>query len=154
MRRDNYDPDNATDRDPPDHTAPSGQVAAGPATSSMRGSESDIQKQAGKVAQEAEEKASKVKEKAFEQASAGQKRAASGLHSAAEQVRSRTAETEGTRAQVMTKAAETMDKSAEYLEEHEPQEMWESFEKMVKDHPIASAGAALVAGLIVGRILL
>ncbi len=152
MRRDNYDPDNATDSDVPDHTAPSGQVAAGPATSSMRGSEQDIQQQAGQVAHDAEQRAG-MKEKAWEQASSGQKRAASGLHSAAGQVRNRTAETDGARSQVMGKAADTMDRSADYLSEHEPQEMWESFGQLVKDHPFASAGAALVAGIIVGRIL-
>jgi hypothetical protein len=114
MRRDNYDPDNATDNERPDHTAPSGQVAAGPATSPMRGSESDIQQQAGEVAERAEQQGASMRDKAWEQAEAGKKRAASGLHSAAEQVRSRTSETEGTRKQAMTKAADTMEKSASY----------------------------------------
>lgn len=153
MRRDQYDPENATD-DRPDHTAPSGQVAAGPATSTMRSSTgSDIQDQAGEVAEKAQQQATAVKDKAMEQAEVGKQKAASGLHSAAEQVRSRAGESDGTKDKVMAKTADTMEKSAQYLEDHEPREMWDDFEKFVKEHPMQAAAGALVAGVIVGRIL-
>ena len=153
MRRDQYDPEEGTD-ERPDHTAPSGQVAAGPATSSMRSGGSDIQQQAGDVAKNAEKQATALKDKAMEQAKVGKQKTASGLHSAAEQVRSRTPETEGTQAKVMTKTADTMDKSADDLEENEPEELWEDVQKWIKDHPVGAAAGALVAGLIVGRIVL
>jgi hypothetical protein len=154
MRRDNYDPDNATEGEVPDHTAPSGQVAAGPATSSMRGTESDIQQQAEEVAGQAQSRTTQVKDKALEQADVGRHKAASGLHSAADSVRKRAGEGEGTTQQFASKASDAIDKSANYLDDKEPKQMWEDFQKYVKDHPVASAAGALVAGLIVGRIVL
>jgi ElaB/YqjD/DUF883 family membrane-anchored ribosome-binding protein len=90
----------------------------------------------------------------MEQADVGKQKAASGLKSAAEQMRNRTStEQEGTKDKVMSKTADTMDKSAQYLEDHEPKEMWDDFEKFVKEHPMQAAAGALVAGVIVGRIL-
>ncbi len=152
MRRDSYDPENATDGEQPDHTAPSGQVAAGPATSQMRGSESDIQQQAGEVAEKAQERATAY-ERAMEQAEAGRQKAASGLHSAADQIRRRSPEAEGTRAQAIARAADTVDRSAQYLDEHEASEMWGTFETFVREHPFQAAAGALVAGVLIGRIL-
>jgi ElaB/YqjD/DUF883 family membrane-anchored ribosome-binding protein len=115
---------------------------------------SDVQQQAGEVAEKAQKQATAVKDRAMEQADVGKQKAASGLKSAAEQMRNRTStEQEGTKDKVMSKAADTMDKSAQYLEEHEPNEMWGDFEKFVKDHPMQAAAGALVAGVIVGRIL-
>jgi hypothetical protein len=117
------------------------------------GGGSDIQRQAGEVAEKAQKQGTAVKDRAMEQADVGKTKAASGLKSAAEQVRNRTGESEGTRDKMMSKAADQMDKSAQYLEDHEPKEMWDDFEKFVKDHPIQAAAGALVAGVIVGRIL-
>jgi ElaB/YqjD/DUF883 family membrane-anchored ribosome-binding protein len=153
MRRDQYDPEEVTD-DRPDHTAPSGQVAAGSATSTMRSTTSDVQRQAGEVAESAEKQAAALKDKAMEQASAGKEKAASGLHSAAEQVRTRTGDSDAPKDKVMAKAADTMDKSADYIADREPREMWDDFEKFVKDHPLQAAAGALVAGVVLGRIFL
>lgn len=153
MRRDYYEPENSTNEDRPDHTAPSGQVAAGSATQMMKDKASDVQEQAGQVAEKAQEQAGAMKDKAMEQAEVGKQKAASGLHSAAEQMRSRSGDGEGTKGQVMTKAADTMERSATYLEEHEPREIWEDFEQYVKDHPMQAAAGALFAGFLAGRML-
>ena len=156
MRRDQYDPEEATD-DRPERMPSSGQGSPGSTpTDTMRSSTgSDVQQQAGEVAEKAQKQATAVKDRAMEQADVGKQKAASGLKSAAEQMRNRTnsGEEEGTKDKVMSKAADTMDKSAQYLEEHEPKEMWSDFEKFVKEHPMQAAAGALVAGVVVGRII-
>lgn len=152
MRRDKFDPEDTIDDDQPDHTAPSGQVAAGSATSWMSDHEPDIQEQAGEVAQRAHERATAY-ERAMEQAEAGRQKAASGLRSAADQIRRRGMEAEGSRAQAIARAADTVDKSAQYLDEHEAREMWGTFETFVREHPFQAAAGALAAGVLIGRIL-
>ena len=155
MRRDYYEPDSpAGENEEPDHTAPSGQVASGSATQMLRDRAMDVQEQAGDVAEKAQEQAAAVKDRAMEQAEVGKQKAASGLHSAAEQLRNRTGDAEeGVKSQVVTKAADTMEQTATYLEEHEASEIWEDFERFVKEHPMQAAAGALVAGFVVGRIL-
>ena len=155
MRRDYYEPDApVNETSDADHTAPSGQVAAGSATQVLKDRAADIQEQAGEVAEKAQEQAGAVKDKAIEQAEVGKQKAASGLHSAAEQLRNRAGDEEdGVKAQVVTKAADTMEQTATYLEEHEASEIWEDFERFVKEHPMQAAAGALVAGFVFGRIL-
>jgi ElaB/YqjD/DUF883 family membrane-anchored ribosome-binding protein len=157
MRRDQYDPEEVTDNRPDQMTTPGQGVPGSTSTGTMRSSQSgsDVQQQAGEVAEKAQKQAAAVKDRAMEQAEVGKTKAASGLKSAAEQMRSRTnaAESEGPKEKVITRAADTMDKSAQYLEEHEPREMWDDFEKFVREHPMQAAAGALVAGLVVGRIL-
>jgi ElaB/YqjD/DUF883 family membrane-anchored ribosome-binding protein len=152
MRRDRYEPDIPTEGERPDHTAPSGQVAAGPATASMKSTTDEMQEKASEMTEKTKEQATQVKDRAMEQAESGKQRAASGLHSAAEQLRTRAGE-EGTTGQVATKAADTMERSASYLQEHEVSEIWDDFERMVKDHPMQAAAGALVAGFVLGRIM-
>ena len=155
MRRDEYESDETARSYRTDPTVPSGQVAGGSSTQTMRDRAVDVQEQAGEVAEKAQEQATAVKDKALEQAEAGKQRAASGLHSAADQLRNRTGEEEpdDLRGKAMTKAADTIERSATYLDEHETSEIWDDIEKFVREHPMQAAAGALVAGLVIGRIL-
>ncbi|HSE43833.1 MAG TPA: hypothetical protein VLA89_00735 [Gemmatimonadales bacterium] len=141
MRRDRYEPGTYED-----------EVTAGPSTESTRSTTEEMQDKASEMTEKTKEQAVQVKDRAIEQAETGKQRAASGLQSAADQLRSRAGE-EGTTGQVASKAADTMERSASYLQEHEVNEIWEDFERMVKDHPMQAAAGALFAGFVIGRMM-
>ncbi|HEX6030757.1 MAG TPA: hypothetical protein VFY90_04940 [Tepidiformaceae bacterium] len=141
MRRDRYEPETYDEA-----------VTAEPATQSTRSTPEEMQDKASEMTEKTKEQAVQVKDRATEQAETGKQRAASGLQSAADQLRSRAGE-EGTTGQVASKAADTMERSASYLQEHEVNEIWEDFERMVKDHPMQAAAGALFAGFVIGRMM-
>jgi ElaB/YqjD/DUF883 family membrane-anchored ribosome-binding protein len=94
-----------------------------------------------------------VTEKSMEGLEAGKERLGGGMESAADIIRDRTGETTGLPHDAGTKLADTMDKTATYLHEHSSEEIWSEVEHYVREHPTQALVGAVLAGLVVGRVL-
>jgi ElaB/YqjD/DUF883 family membrane-anchored ribosome-binding protein len=100
------------------------------------------------------DRASQFGHRARGQADAGKEKAATGMHRAAERMRERGGGSEGFAGQASTKAADGMDKAADYLKERNPDEMLKDAERYAKEHPGQAIAGAVVAGFLLGKILL
>ena len=100
------------------------------------------------MSRQAQEKASEMSDRAREQAEAGKDQAATGMHTAADRIRERAGGSEAGE-----KVAGTMDSTASYLQEHSTAEIWNDVEDYVRKHPGQALAGAVVAGLLLGRIL-
>jgi hypothetical protein len=116
-------------------------------------SEGNMGERAQEMGRQGQEKASEMAERAQERAEVGREQAAGGMHSAADQIRERTGSSEGMPREAGAKVAETMDSTANYLQEHSTSEIWNDVELYVRKHPGQALAGAVVAGLLIGRIL-
>jgi ElaB/YqjD/DUF883 family membrane-anchored ribosome-binding protein len=103
---------------------------------------------------QARERATEFGHKARQGADQGKEKAATGMHRAAGRIRERGSGTEGFAGQASTKAADGMDKAADYLKERNPDEMLKDAERYAKEHPGQAIVGAVVAGFLLGKILL
>jgi ElaB/YqjD/DUF883 family membrane-anchored ribosome-binding protein len=132
--------DQAGDTLPADRPA-SADVAQGPSTKTRR-------------YDQARERASAMSHKAQQRAEQGKEKAATGMHRAADRIRERGSGSEGLAGQASSKAANGMDKAADYLKDHNTDEMLKDAERYAKEHPGQAIVGAVVAGFLLGKILL
>jgi ElaB/YqjD/DUF883 family membrane-anchored ribosome-binding protein len=103
---------------------------------------------------QARERATEFGHKARQGAEQGKEKAATGMHRAADRIRERGSGSEGFAGQASSKAANGMDKAADYLKDHNTDEMLKDAERYAKEHPGQAIVGAVVAGFLLGKILL
>jgi hypothetical protein len=103
---------------------------------------------------QARERASAMSHKAQQRAEQGKEKAATGMHRAADRIRERGSGSEGLAGQASSKAANGMDKAADYLKDHNTDEMLKDAERYAKEHPGQAIVGAVVAGFLLGKIIL
>jgi ElaB/YqjD/DUF883 family membrane-anchored ribosome-binding protein len=108
---------------------------------------------AADVADKAEELAPQARERAYEAAESGRESSAGALDRAASGLEDRAARSEGMTGMAAERTAEGMHAAAGYLKQHETSEIWDDVEQYVRTHPVQAVAAAVVTGIVVGRVL-
>jgi len=115
--------------------------------------ETSTGEQAEEVGRATQEKASEVGDRAQEEADARREQAAEGIQSAAEKVRERAEGQGGPAGKLGMQVAEGMDSTAGYLESRSTSEIWADVENYARRHPGPAVAGAVLAGLIIGKLL-
>jgi ElaB/YqjD/DUF883 family membrane-anchored ribosome-binding protein len=108
---------------------------------------------ATELGNQAREKASEVGMKAKEMAHTGKEKAGTGLTAAGEKILERTENMSGVTGTVGRKIGSGLESTGHYLKDKQAGEIWDDVETFVKEHPVQSVAGAVVAGIIVGRLL-
>lgn len=101
----------------------------------------------------ARESAGEYGQKAQEGLDKGIQQSAAGMDTAAEKIREKAEQSDGMPAQAGVKLADGMERAAGYLREHDSEDMMADLERYVRSHPTTAVAGALVAGLVIGKIL-
>jgi ElaB/YqjD/DUF883 family membrane-anchored ribosome-binding protein len=107
---------------------------------------------ATQVADKAEELAPQARERAYGAVESGRESGAGALDRAASSLEDRAGDG-GIASMAAEHTAEGMHAAAGYLREHETREIWDDVERYVRDHPVQAVAAAVVTGIVVGRVL-
>jgi ElaB/YqjD/DUF883 family membrane-anchored ribosome-binding protein len=107
---------------------------------------------ATQVADKAEELAPQARERAYRAVESGRESSAGVLDRAAAGLEDRAGDG-GIAGTAAERTAEGMHAAAGYLREHETREIWDDVEHYVRAHPVQAVAAAVVTGIVVGRVL-
>ena len=84
----------------------------------------------------------------------GRVQAATSLERAAGKLHEQATETDGLPAEAGARVAEGMETAATYLRDHTPHNMVTNVESYVRAHPVRALAGGVIAGLVIGRVLL
>lgn len=107
---------------------------------------------ATQVADKAEELAPQARDRAYQATESGRESGAGALDQAASGLEER-ASSGGVTGMAAERTAEGMHSAAGYLKDHETSEIWDDVEQYVRTHPVQAVAAAVVTGIVVGRVL-
>jgi ElaB/YqjD/DUF883 family membrane-anchored ribosome-binding protein len=131
-------------------------------TNDMRttGTDRDMSDKAGEMKDRAAEKAGEMKDRAGEIMDRAQEevdsrrgQAAGGIQDAAGMIRDKTQDQSGITAKVGGQVAEGMEGTANYIQTHTTSDMVKDIENFAREHPGQAIVGAVLAGLLIGKIL-
>ena len=112
-----------------------------------------MSERAAEFGEKASEKAAEFGEKAKEVAGATKEKAGAGLGTVGGKIRERAEQMGGTPGRIGAKVGSGIEQAGQYVQERQAGEMVKDFEHYVKEHPMQAVAGAVVAGIVVGRIL-
>ena len=111
------------------------------------------QQKSGSTTETMKEKASQFGSQAKEAAEAGRERAGAGLSTAGEKIQERAGAMGGPTAKIGAKVGETLASAGQYMQDKDTGEIYKDVETYVKEHPVQAVVGAVIAGIVVGKLI-